>query len=148
TETASQAERSTIPRKQTNLFCIPVTDQSATVSLKNYYWILALSYRDMAVGKVARFREQLTTRPGPFLISTLVPMPEVTSGSPILFADLSVSHPLAMKQIVATYESRIIERPLRGDEAFSPLKLKLLSGAYIASDGIALAKAYLPHGNR
>lgn len=148
-------------KDQTNIFLIPTVHPTANSSLENYNWQLALQYLVSAEGIISRapedndrwrnFAQKMVIQPGPFLVSTPVPMDQLHADSAVLIADLSKYQAGAMEQFVAEYERRIASGASNADAVilFNPLKVRLLSAAEYANGSIEVelvALAKLPHG--
>ena len=74
------------------------------------------------------FIGRFTTKPGPFLVSTLYPLGRITQGIfSLLYADLSEANPAAINEIVRAYKSHISNETVDGIERFNPLRLILLN---------------------
>ena len=86
----------------------------------------------------------LTDRPGPFLISTLMPIGEIGKDqTDLLYTDLSTTNPAAMAEIVAAYKRRISSKSVNKVEHFWPLRLALLNIVLNADDNVKLVKVAL-----
>jgi hypothetical protein len=148
-------------KDETNIFLIPAMQPSANSSLENYNWQLALQYLVSAEDIIARapedndkwrrFAQEIAIEPGPFLVSTPVPMDQLGANSAVLIADLSKYQAGAMEQFVAEYEKRVASGVSDSDAVvlFNPLKVRLLSAAENANGSIEVelvALAKLPHG--
>jgi hypothetical protein len=149
------------PKDQTNIFLIPAVHPTANSSLDNYNWQLALQYLVSTEEIISRapehndrwrkFAQEIAMEPGPFLVSTPVPMNQLGENSAVLIADLSKYQAGAMEQFVAEYEKRIASDSSNADAVvlFNPLKVRLLSAAEFANASIEVelvALAKLPHG--
>lgn len=147
-------------KDQTNIFLIPAVHPT-TSSLENYNWQLALQYLVSTEEIISRapehndkwrkFAQEIAMEPGPFLVSTPVPMDQLDENSAVLIADLSKYQAGAMEQFVAEYERRVASGTSNADAVvlFNPLKVRLLSAAEYANGSIEVelvALAKLPHG--
>ncbi len=128
-----------VPRERLNLFCIPgyekwfrevddlFTRRDTRAALDNYNSSLAYSRLAVAGNGVVRSSEilsQIKYSPGPFLLTAVQPLPNITSNSPLLFVDLSQFHPDAFAEIVAEYKQALIESPPRAQEIWEPETFK------------------------
>lgn len=146
--TPRTSETDKIPREETNIFYIPAVAAGKEPSLNNYDTILAMRYVRMLSKLVKidnpKLSARLTTNPGPFLISTLMPVGEIgTDQTELLYTDLSATNPAAMAEVVAAYKQRIISRSVNRAERFWPLRLALLNIVLNADDNVKLVKAAL-----
>lgn len=135
-----------LPKEETNIFYIPALAAGKEPSLKNYDTILAMRYVRMLSILVKnnnpKLSARLTTNPGPFLISTLMPIGEIgTDQTDLLYTDLSTTNPAAMAEIVAAYKQRITGSSVNRVESFWPLRLALLNIVLNADDNVKLVKA-------
>ncbi len=146
-------------KDETNIFLIPAVHPSVSSLLDNYSWQLGLQYLVLAESIISRapadkdkwrkFAQQIAMEPGPFLVSTPVPMDQLGDKSALLISDLSKYQPGAMEQLVAEYERRIASGTSDTVVLFNPLKVRLLSAAEYANASIEIelvALARLPHG--
>lgn len=148
-------------KDQTNIFLIPAVHPTRNASLDNYNWQLALQYLVSTEDIISRapedndkwlkFAQHIAMEPGPFLVSTPVPMHQLGNNSAVLIADLSKYQAGAMEQFVAEYERRVASDTSAADPVvfFNPLKVRLLSAAEYANTSIEVelvALAKLPHG--
>lgn len=146
--TARTSEIDEIPREETNIFYIPALAAGKEPSLKNYDIVLAMRYVRMLSILVRKYNpelsDRLTTNPGPFLISTLMPIGEIgTDQTDLLYTDLSTTNPAAMAEIVSAYKQRITSSSVNRVESFWPLRLALLNIVLNADDNVKLVKAAL-----
>jgi hypothetical protein len=146
--TARTSEIDEIPREETNIFYIPALAGGKEPSLKNYDTVLAMRYVRMLSILVKNDNPELsgrlTTNPGPFLISTLMPIGEIgTDQTDLLYTDLSTTNPAAMAEIVSAYKQRITSSSVNRVESFRPLRLALLNIVLNADDNVKLVKAAL-----
>ena len=144
--TLRTSEIDTLPREETNIFYIPAVAAGKEPSLNNYNTILAMRYVRMLSILVKnnnpKLSARLTTNPGPFLISTLMPIGEIgTDQTDLLYTDLSTTNPAAMAEIVAAYKQRITSSSVNRVESFWPLRLALLNIVLNADDNVKLVKA-------
>ncbi len=146
----------TIPPDETNVFCIPAKAgrSSGTPSLQNYNSQLGTIYRLLVEKQLANesVRGNLENHTGPFLVSSLTRISQVRLGAPILFADLSNTHPDAMQEVVQVYKHRVSQAPLDKTEVFKPFKLALLNvilngNDYVQIEKVAIAGMLPPAGS-
>ena len=76
--------------------------------------------------------------PGPFLMSTPLPIDQLGDRSAILVADLSRYNPASVQQLIAEYEQRIQGGTSDAVAMFNPLKVRLLSAAQYANADIEI----------
>jgi hypothetical protein len=145
-----------IPRKETNVFCIPAKAGTSfdTPSLQNYGSQLAIIYRLLVEKQLASetVRRNLENHMGPFLVSSLTRLNQARSGAPILFADLSNTHPDAIQEVVDVYKQRVSQAPIDKTEVFKPFKLALLNvilngNDYVQIEKVAIAGVLPPAGS-
>jgi len=133
-----------IPTRETNLFCIPAKAGTSNVTLnfQNYSSELAVRYRLSVERQLTSqaLRNKLEDNTGPFLVSSLTRLSQTGAGAPILFADLSTTHPDAMQEVVKAYKQRV-QSPLDKAEVFKPFKLALLSIILNGNDYVQIEKA-------
>ena len=146
--TPRTSETDELPKEETNIFYIPAVAAGKEPSLKNYDTILAMRYVRMLSILVKNDNPKLsaclTTNPGPFLISTLMPIGEIgTDQTDLLYTDLSTTNPAAMAEIVAAYKQRVTSSSVNRVESFWPLRLALLNIVLNADDNVKLVKAAL-----
>jgi hypothetical protein len=135
---------------ETNLFCIPSKQtNSGTAPLSDYNWDLALQLlvrTNRAIQKehnsstAEKLATNLASEPGPFLVSTRVPIGNVKGEAVLLVADLSKSNSHAIAATVAAYEKSITSPP-EGAQLFSPFSLILLNVLLDASDYARVVEA-------
>ena len=134
----------TIPHSQINLFCIPIKKSNKTANLDNYNAELSLLYRDIAIGalkKETAFLAKFSTSPGPFLVSTQQPLNQVREPQTVLFADLSTTNPLAMREVVSAYKQKVDEAVVSNTTLkFDPIKLRILTLILDADKNIKIMK--------
>lgn len=143
TAAAGDLEAAKIPRIEINLFCLPVSSAARPLNLENYSSDLAFKYRAIASRGVAAdksFFKKLSTGPGPFLISSLVPLNRQRTPGPMLFANLAGHNPAAMREVIAAYKRRIHQGLDDRAERFHPLRLALLSLILDADDNVKFVK--------
>lgn len=132
--------------KKSNIFYLPsnVPDVSDGFYFGYYNSSLAMSYISRLANMIKddiRLVERFTNRPGPFLISTLHPLGVITEDEfPLLYADLSVSNPAAMNEIVSAYKRQIRTETIDGLERFHPLRLRLLNLILNADDDLKIVR--------
>jgi len=94
--------------------------------------------------------DMLSLSPGPFLVSTLIPIRKEcysndglqdAANSGILFVDLSGQHPDAMAEIVRAYKRYTRDNEAEGVERFASIRLELLTMILNADESIRLIKA-------
>ena len=146
--TPKTSEIDEIPKEETNIFYIPALAAGKEPSLKNYDAVLAMRYVRMLSILVKKDNPELsvrlTTHPGPFLISTLMPVGKIGNDqTDLLYTDLSTTNPAAMAEIVSAYKQRITSSSVNRVESFWPLRLALLSIVLNADDNVKLVKAAL-----
>jgi len=141
-----------------NLFCIPgkadllpgpdlPDDAPGSGSARvfdNYDSSLALAYLGTAGNGAVQSREILRQiqSPGPFLLTTLKPLAELRTYSPMLFVDLSRFHPDTFPEIVRSYKAALVENPPKEQAAWEPSRLKwAVLAAYDAATHLAGVKA-------
>ena len=119
-----------------NVFCVPAKTFSRTrTGLDVYDPVLGAQYRARAL-RVAvtepEFAKRLALDAGPFLISTdVVLLPD--AHSPMLLANLSSTHPDAMREVVAAYKLALTrvtaedQQEMSRSGVFESLRLKLLN---------------------
>jgi len=146
--TLRTSEIGKLPKEETNLFYIPAIAAGKKPSLNNYNAVLAMRYIIMLSKMVKhdnpKLADLLTDRPGPFLISTLMPIGEIGKDqTDLLYTDLSTTNPAAMAEIVAAYKRRISSKSVTKVEHFWPLRLALLNIVLNADDNVKLVKVAL-----
>lgn len=120
-------------RAESNIFYIPSKKifWDGTFRLADYDSSLAriyISRLSVMIKEDNEFIGRFTTKPGPFLVSTLYPLGRITQGNfPLLYADLSEANPAAITEIVQAYKSHISHGTVDGIERFNPLRLMLLN---------------------
>lgn len=131
TDTVSEARTN---RAESNIFYIPSKKifWAETFMLADYNSSLARSYisrLSVMIKEDNEFIGRFTTKPGPFLVSTLYPLGRITQENfPLLYADLSEANPAAITEIVQAYKRHIISKgTVDGIERFNPLRLMLLN---------------------
>ena len=134
-----------LPDGQINLFSIPLSIETngGLNRLDGYNFDLASLYLARIGSALISDREvaaRFTVKPGPFLVSTLVPLPDVGTGQHLLYCDLSDTHPAAMAEDVGAYKQRVHTHIIGKEEAFSPFRLRLLSVVLDANDSVGLLK--------
>jgi hypothetical protein len=141
---SSTLDKTKINNAEINLFCIPVKSAKKIANLDNYNSDLALLYRDIAIGALNQdvtFLNKFSTSPGPFLVSSLQPLNQVRTPQPVLFADLSSTNPVAMKELVVAYKQKISTGvTAKSAQVFDPLKLRILSLILDADKNISFMK--------
>jgi len=143
--TLRTSEIGKLPEEETNLFYIPAIAAGKKPSLNNYNAVLAMRYIIM-LSKMVKYEnpklaDLLTDRPGPFLISTLMPIGKIGKDqTDLLYTDLSTTNPAAMAEIVAAYKRRISSKSVNKVEHFWPLRLALLNIVLNADDNVKLVK--------
>ena len=146
--TLRTSEIDKLPKEETNIFYIPAIAAGKKPSLNNYNAILSMRYVRI-FGQLVKnnnpdLSARLTTNPGPFLISTLMPIGEIgTDQTDLLYTDLSTTNPAAMAEIVSAYKQRITSSSVNRVENFWPLRLALLNIVLNADDNVKLVKAAL-----
>ena len=146
--TPRTSENDELPKEETNIFYIPALAAGKEPSLKNYDTVLAMRYVRMLSILVKNdnpeLSARLTTNPGPFLISTLMPIGEIgTDQTDLLYTDLSTTNPAAMAEIVSAYKLRVTGSRVNRVESFWPLRFALLNIVLNADDNVKLVKAAL-----
>lgn len=148
-----------IPSKKVNLFCIPgkkALEGGIDLSgfneymeefsaLDNYASSLAYKYLSKA-GNGAFLREEILNQikysPGPFLLTTVKPLLELRTYSPMLFVDLSRFHPDTFVEIVTNYKHSMVENPPDEQKYWTPSTLKwVVITAYDFSIHLAKVKS-------
>jgi hypothetical protein len=133
-----------VPAGETNLFCVPSNTASASAapSLTNFNPDLAVKYRLLVERQLASdaIHRSLENHSGPFLVSSLSRLTQAGPGAPILFADLSDTHPGAMQEVVNVYKQRISEARVERAETFKPFKLALLNIILNGNDYVQIEK--------
>ena len=132
-------------KRTTNLLYVPALAPGREPTLANYNSPLALRYL-AEIGRMCRERspeiaERFDRRPGPFLISLAQPVGEVgTEDVNLLYADLSTTNPVAMRDVVTAYKARLARDAVNEDEKFTSLRLSLLNLILNADDNLRLVK--------
>jgi hypothetical protein len=124
-----------IPPAKQNLFCIPgrtpweegleALDEPGDKfpALDNYASSLALSILSGAGSGAVRSPEILGViqdSPGPFLLTTLQPIRQARSGSPMLFVDLSRFQAATYADILTAYKRALVAGPPQGQQTWQP----------------------------
>lgn len=127
-----------------NVFHVPVKpDASVDQPLMGQY-NYALSKRYLNKFARAINSEQaaakLQSEAGPFLITTMKPLPESSGEVYALYADLSDLHGGAISELLRAYKARVTTRRVTENEAFGPISVRVLSGILKAQDDLAIAK--------
>ncbi len=135
-----------LPRDEVNLFSIPVSerDSEGRPTLEKYNFQLSLLYLDRVGGSLLADSEvaiRFLDEAGPFLVSTLKPIPKVKNGDRLLFANLSDTNPAAMGEVVIAYKRRVKRPQFKRYEAFEPFHLRLLDAVLDADDNVGLVTA-------
>lgn len=121
-----------VERDVMNVFLIPASKNTDTANIP-----LSKSLLAALAASDSRF-----LKPGPFIVTLHQPIS--FSGSPdlsMLFVDLTNTHPLAMSEIATAYKRRLSDRPLKGMEQLSELRLSLLNAALVTEEAIGFASA-------
>ena len=98
--------------------------------VEDYNFALANRYLSRFRGMIEdkKLRQDLEESDGPFLISTLQPLPKIPKGKfPLLCADLSRHHPSALADTIMAYRRYICNKRLQGLTVFDPLIYKCLT---------------------
>lgn len=136
-------------RRECNVFYLPLLKQELSKGaspLASYNMVLGQRIKAALVQALQQEPEiarRLDQGAGPFLVS--LPGPLSTSGPRItrlLLADLSRTHPAAMKEVVAAYRKQLNAEAVDEVERFAPIKLALLNGILAIND-IQLVRAAL-----
>ena len=127
-----------------NVFHVPVTiDPAANQPLMDFY-DYALSKRYLNKFAQAINSQQaavkLQSNAGPFLITTMGPLPATSGSIYALYADLSDLHPTAISELLRVYKARVTTRRVTEDEAFGPLSVRVLSRMLKTQDNLEIAK--------
>jgi hypothetical protein len=142
TSSVTALKSGAIPTAQTNLFCIPATNPSGQLTVRNYAWQLANKYtvqveKQLGDGEIFR---NLEDHSGPFLVSSVTRLSQAKPNTPILSADLSNTHPGAMQEVVDIYKQQISQAPLKKTDVFNPFKLALLNVILNGNDYVRIEK--------
>ncbi len=145
--TLSVAESEEFDKTEANVFLIPSKAEVEEPTRHNYSTVISLRYLSLSGVMVKEtapeLANHLTTGEGPFLLSTLVPLAEVTKENVVLlFADLSTNNSSAMDEIVAAYKSRI-SKGVNKVERFRSLRLALLNVILNVDDNVKFVKSAL-----
>lgn len=132
-------------KQATNLFLIPLASEMGEPTPHNYDGTLSLRILALTGRKVrphaSALAAQLSTGEGPFLVSTLSPMEEMSPENfSLLYADLSTTNAAAMAEIVGAYKRRVSEG-IGGIERFRSLRIALLDIILDADDNIQIVKS-------
>jgi hypothetical protein len=136
-----------LKKEDVNLFCVPVksTSNEGRPKVSFYNFDLARLYLARLGGALIADKEtalRFLTKPGPFLVSTLSPIPELKSEENyLLYSDLSEMNPSAMSEIVKAYRQRVHSRAIASSEPFHPFRVRLLSIILDADNNVGLVKA-------
>lgn len=149
--TLTVSEMGEFDKQGANIILIPATAMVNEPSIRNYHSVLAKRYIALLSGLVQdtepALSDRLTTRQGPFLISTPIPMgamePEKTV---FLYADLSTTNSAAMSEIVAAYKRRL-KKGVGDVEQFRSLRLSLLALILEVDDNIKIVKTAMAQEN-
>lgn len=120
-------------RGEANLFCIPVEreEHGTSTVFAGYDTDLADYFRDRFADTIRQeplLAKGLSTRPGPFLISTLAPAGRFPAKeSLMLLADLSDSKAAEMEEIVSAYNMQIRRETESDMMVYSLLRLRLFN---------------------
>ncbi len=130
----------------TNLFYVPSVVEGKKPSIEIYNTVLSMRYLMMGSRLVRddnpEVADRLTTRPGPFLLSSLKPMGKIgSSHTPLLYADLSITNSAAMPEVVSAYKRRISRSEVGETERFAPVRLALLNLVLNADDNVRVVRA-------
>ena len=87
-----------------------------------------------------KLASKMASEPGPFLVSTAVPLNDVKGEATFLIADFSKSNPKGLIVAVAAYEKSTAAPP-KGAENFDPYGLIILNVLLDASDYARLMEA-------
>lgn len=138
-----------IPPAKQNLFCIPgmvpleqgldalFDEDKKFPALDNYASSLALSILSGAGAGVVRSPEILGViqdSPGPFLLTTLQPIRQAKSGSPMLFVDLSRFPADAYADLLTAYKQALVAGPPQVQRTWQPSAFQ-----WAASTGTGIA---------
>lgn len=131
-----------------NLFCVPmkplVTEEGPLTSWYDFPLSKAYLAKLASCTQTAHAASVLQSTPGPFLISSLKPLPSVRGENFVLYADLSDLHPDAIGELLRLYKRKITTQRINEDEAFGPVSIRALSLVLKASDDIIIAKVEVP----
>ena len=123
---------------ETNMFLLPYQkDKSLNTTLsKKMLNIFA------KVTKSEKLRQLLVSRPGPFMISTPLPLSKLKGNSdiPILYVDMSTVNNTAIKEIVAAYKMKLVIAPISTEEEFKSIRLTILNLILNGNDCISIVK--------
>jgi hypothetical protein len=125
------------PKEESNIFLIPYSDKPSMPLLLSKY------NSDLAMNCIARLRTgmhrnpdiaiRFGSRPGPFLVSAYQPLGNKQASIAMLYADLSDTEPVAMREFIAAYKARIERKSVDEIERFKSFRLVLL-GLIIDAD--------------
>ena len=123
-----------VPTKQDASADDPLIDQYNYALSKRYLnkFAQAMNYPPAAT--------KLQSGAGPFLITTMKPLPITSTDVYVLYADLSGLHPTAISELLRAYKARVTTRRVTKNEAFGPISIHVLSGILNAEDDLAIAK--------
>ena len=129
---------------QYNVFHVPTEpDASPDQPLIGHYnYPLAKRYLNKFACSInsQQAAAKLQSDAGPFLITTLKPLPSTSGNIYALYADLSDLHPTAISELLRAYKARVTTRRVTENEAFGPISVRVLSGILKAQDDLAIAK--------
>jgi hypothetical protein len=133
-------------KEEVNLFCIPVkySESKGQPTVSVYNFDLARLYLARVGGVLIAEREtalRFLNKPGPFLVSTLLPIHKLESRKiHLLYTDLSDMNPSAMAEVINAYKQRVHGGNVESIESFRPFHLRLLSIILDASNNVGLVK--------
>jgi hypothetical protein len=127
-----------------NVFHVPVTGEpdANRPLIDSYNYALAKRYLDKFARAInsRQAAVKLQANAGPFLITTMKPLPATSGDIYALYADLSDLHPTAISELLRAYKARVTTRRVTETEAFGPLSVRVLSGILKAQDDLEIAK--------
>ena len=127
-----------------NVFHVPATaDPASNQPLMDFYnYALSKRYLNKFAQAInsQQIAVKLQSNAGPFLITTMKPLPATSGSIYVLYADLSDLHPTAISELLRAYKARVTTRRVTEDEAFGPLSIRVLSRILKAQDDLEIAK--------